>query len=170
MIAAKLPARRPVPTAAVLVALMLAAPAPSHAAVTTFVDGAGTCAGKTPCFTTIQAGVSNAGPAPAGVMVFPGTYPEHVDLGLMGSAIGQSPGDLMLRAVDSMGVPTSSGVSVLPAAGAALRNLLAPFPGAIIIDGFTVKSPDESGIALGSVMGTITIASVISDGNAKQGF
>ena len=145
--------------------------APARAAIDVFVDSGGVCAGKTPCFTTIQAGVNNAGPPPAAVFVFAGTYNESVDLGLMGSAlIGGSAGNLMLRSVDSTGVPNQGGVSVLPAAGAALRNSLLPFPGSITIDGFTVKSPDDSGIALGSVMGSIFLADVVSDDNATAGF
>src|SRR5215468_9795656 len=121
--------------------LILAASVPSYAAIATFVDGAGICAGKTPCFTTIQAGVNNAGPPPASVFVFPGTYAESVNLGLMGSAIGGSAGDLMLRTVDSAGNETSGGVSVFPATGPAFRNSLTPFVGNITLDGFTVKSP-----------------------------
>lgn len=135
-----------------------------------FVDGAGGCAGQTPCFTTIQAGVNNAGPAPAFVLVFPGVYHESVDIGLMGSAIAGTPGDLTLDTVDNAGMPAHGGVSVLPATGAALRNSLAPFPGKLLVDGFTVKSADDTGIALGSVTGLIALGDVVSDGNASEGF
>jgi hypothetical protein len=124
----------------------------------------------TPCFTTIQAGVNNAGPGPSAVFVFPGVYNESVDIGLMGSAIAASAGPLMLRAVDSTGMQTTGGVSVFPPTGAALRNSLVPFPGDVFIDGFTVKSPDDDGIALGSVAGNILLFDIVSNGNAGEGF
>jgi hypothetical protein len=156
--------------AALLGLSVVVASASAQAAVQTFVDGAGLCNGQTPCFTTIQAGIKNAGPAPAGVFVFPGTYAESVNLGLMGSVIGGSAGDLMLRAVDSMGVPTTGGVNIFPGAGPALRNSLTPFVGNLQIDGFTVKSLNDTGIALGSVQGSVTLGNITSDGNAAAGF
>jgi hypothetical protein len=149
---------------------MAAAASPVRAAMDVFVDGAGMCAGHTPCFSTIQAGVNNAGPAPATVSVFPGTYHESVDLGLMGSAIGGSPGNLTLVTVDSAGIPAHGGVNVFPATGPALINSLPIFPGTIAVDGFTVKSPDSTGIVLGTVAGLVTLGSVVSDGNAVAGF
>ena len=60
-------------------ALIAVANASAWAASFVFVDGAGMCAGHSPCFTTIQAGVNNASPSPATVSVFPGTYAESVD-------------------------------------------------------------------------------------------
>ena len=149
--------------------LIVAASAPARAATPVFVDGAGMCAGLTPCFTTIQVGVNNAGPAPALVNVFPGTYAESVDLGLMGSAIAGSAGDLTLRTVDSAGTPAAGTVNVLPAAGAALRDSLSPFPGNVTIEGFTVKSPNDTGILLSGVTGTLTLADIVCDGNAIEG-
>ena len=86
--------------------LVLFGAASADAATPVFVDGAGTCAGQTPCFTTIQAGVNAAGPAPAVVNVFPGTYAESVNLSLMGSAIAGTPGDLTLQTLNAAGVPT----------------------------------------------------------------
>ncbi len=44
------------------------------AATPTYADvSGGGCATLTPCYTTIQAAVNNAWPAPAQVFVFPGT-------------------------------------------------------------------------------------------------
>ena len=79
---------------AILAGLLGAVPAP--AAQIVFVDAAGGCAGNAPCFTTIQAGVNNAGPGSATLFIFPGTYTESVNLDLMGSAIGGTPDDIAL--------------------------------------------------------------------------
>src|SRR5262245_52358661 len=116
---------------------------PAIGATPVFVDGAGVCAGRTPCFTTIQAGVNNAGPAPAIVNVFPGDY-ESVDLGLMGSAIGGSTGDLTLRTVAADGDPEFGTARILPASGDTIFNTPL-FMGDIFIHGFTVKSPNGDG-------------------------
>ncbi len=151
-------------------AAVVAVDSPARAAMDVFVDGAGMCAGHIPCFTTIQAGVNNAGPAPATVSVFPGTYHESVDLGLMGSAIAGSPGNLTLATLDGAGLPAHGGVNVFPASGPALKNSLPVFPGTITVDGFTVKSPDSSGIFFGIVAGLVSVGNVVSDGNAVFGF
>jgi hypothetical protein len=45
----------------------------------TYVDGAGACGGNTPCYTTIQAGVT-AATAGSTVNVYPGTYTELVTI------------------------------------------------------------------------------------------
>ena len=50
----------------------------AEAAPITWADPAGLCHGEAPCFTTLAAAVANAGPAPATVFVFPGTYAESV--------------------------------------------------------------------------------------------
>ena len=150
--------------------VLVAAGSPARAAMDVFVDAAGACAGHSPCFTTIQAGVNNAGPAPAFVSVFPGTYHESVDIGLMGSAIGGMAGNLTLATLDSAGNPTHGGVDVFPATGPALNNSLPIFPGTISVDGFTVKSPDSIGIFFGTVAGLVSVGNVISDGNAIAGF
>ena len=76
---------------------------------------------------------------------------------------------MTLRTVDSTGMDAAGTVNVFPAAGAALRNSLNPFPGKILIDGFIVKSPDSRGIDLGSVTGLIAIGRVTSDANAHEG-
>jgi hypothetical protein len=86
----------------------------------------------------------------------------------MGSASGGSPGDLTLRTVDGAGVATQGTASIEPGTGAALRNTVAPYPGNITIDGFTVKSPDVEGIGL-QVDGTLVLAGVVSDGNGGSG-
>ena len=134
-----------------------------------FVDGGGICAGFAPCFTTIQNGVNNAGPPPAVVNVFPGDYAESVDLGLMGSAIAGSTGDLTLRTVDAAGDAALGTARILPATGKALFNSLISFNGNLSIRGFTVKSPNDDGIDLGLVLGSLELIGIISNANAGFG-
>lgn len=70
---------------------------PAWAASPVYVDATGSCGGNTPCFTTIQAGVNNAGGSiPAFVIVYPGTYPENVNLSSMGSAIASTPDSILI--------------------------------------------------------------------------
>lgn len=111
--------------AAVLAGWLAAAPA--GAAQLLFVDAAGGCAGNAPCFTTIQAGVNNAGPGSATLFIFPGTYAESVNLDLMGSAIGGMPADIamansqffVLPAVAAPAeVSSGAGTSLVPDASA----------------------------------------------------
>ena len=59
-------------------------------------------------FTTIQAAINNASPGDV-IAVKTGTYTENVDLSLMGSAIGGSPGNLALVAVDGAGTAVING-------------------------------------------------------------
>jgi hypothetical protein len=125
-----------------------------------FVDAAGTCGGQTPCFTTIQAGVNHATASTSFsglVIVFPGTYPESVDLSLMGSAVvGGMPGDILVgtgtsfesllnAAFGTANPPTST---VNPAAGPAFFNSVSPFPGTISLVAFSVVSKTTHGIDL----------------------
>ena len=77
-----------------------------------YADGSGNCNGDGPCYPTIQEAVNHAGPAPAIVYIYPGVYDEHVNLGLMGSAIGGERGAIDLITVDANGVPTS-GTAIL---------------------------------------------------------
>ena len=118
-----------------------------------YVDAAGACDGLTPCFTTIQDGVNHAGPGPdeSTVFVFPGMYPESIDLSLMGSAIASTPASLAIinfaltQVVGPATAPatTAAGAAASPgglpsklqdlierARAAALATLPAPLPGA----------------------------------------
>ena len=142
---------------------------PARAATPVYADGAGSCAGLTPCFTTIQEAVDNAGPPPAEVFVFPGTYPESVDLSDMGSDIAGAPGDITLTTVDASGAPAPGTASVEPASGDAIVNTVSPFPGGITIDGFNVTSPDDSGVDVDTDTGAVTITNVTANGSFFEG-
>lgn len=142
--------------------------APARAANPVSADPTGMCAGMTPCFMDIAQAVFNAGPPPVVINIFPGTYVESVDLSLLGSAIGENPGEVTLRAVDGAGVPTPGTASIEPAAGAAVRNSVSPYPGNITIEGLAVKSPNIEGIGL-VMQGTLVLAGVVSDGNGGNG-
>jgi len=144
---------------AVWVVVGIAVPAP---AATVFVDPAGVCNGQTPCFTTIQDGIDNSGPPPGVVFVFPGDYAESVD-------VSGSTGDLTLRTVNGAGVPTPGTASILPAAGAAIRNSVTPFPGDLTIDGFILQSPDDNGMTLSTVQGALILTNLVADGNGDNG-
>lgn len=131
---------------------LVLASAPLAAAPEVYADAAGTCSGQSPCFTTIAEAVANAGPAPAGVGIFPGTYAEAVDLSTMGSAIAGAPGTLTIDALDAAGQPTGTGVTIDPPAGVALTTGAGtPFPGNLTISGLTVRSPDST--AMGVIVG-----------------
>jgi hypothetical protein len=130
-----------------IAAILIAGSNTARAASATYADPGGTCAGLTPCFTTIQAAVNNAGPAPATVSVFPGTYNETVDLGLMGSDLGGGvPGDLTLQAVDAAGSPANGTATINGNPGEAIWNSVSPFAGALTIDGLILNSATDSGI------------------------
>jgi len=136
---------------------------------TVYVDGTGACAGLDPCFATIQLGVNNAGPPPATVFVFPGTYAESVDLSLMGSAIAGMLGDLTLRTVNAAGVETDGTARVLPASGSPFFTSAVLFPGDLTIEGFTVQSPDNDGIRLNIGPHILALRNIVSDGNFARG-
>ena len=118
-----------------------------------YADPALSCAGLTPCYASIQEAVANAGPAPAEIGIFPGTYAESVDLNDMGSAISESPGELSLQALDSTGQPADDGVIVDPDASggpgtgtAMFAGGVDPFPANLAIRGLEFRSPDNSGL------------------------
>ncbi|MEM1203772.1 MAG: right-handed parallel beta-helix repeat-containing protein [Acidobacteriota bacterium] len=126
--------------------------APAAAEPITWADPAGLCAGNLPCFTSLADAVANAGPAPAQVFVFPGTYAESVDLGNMGSALpGGAPGELAIVSVDAGG-QTSPGATVDPGApsgpGTGDAITATGFPAPLTLDGLAVRSPDLNGIFL----------------------
>jgi len=155
----------------VIIGLITALPAYADTPVYVDSDLANNCAGNSPCYTTIQEAVNNAGPAPAEVFVFPGltgTYVESVDLSLMGSAIGGGPGNITLVTVDATGTPTPGTVTVSPATGPAFYNSVASFPGSITIDGFNVTSPNDDGISL-DVNSDVVIANVTANNAAGSG-
>ena len=137
--------------------------APADADTPVYADGAGGCNGLTPCFTTIQEAVNNAGPAPAEVFVFPGTYAETVDLGLMGSDIAGSAGDLALTTVNASGAPAPGTATISPASGEPIFAF--SFPGALTIDGFVATSADDTAIDV-DVDGDLAIANVTANNNA----
>jgi hypothetical protein len=146
------------------------------AAETTYVDPVGVCNGSTPCFTTIQAAVDNAGPGAATVFIFPGTYPENVDVATMGSAIGGGLADLTLQALDATGTPAISGVVVDPGApggsgtGIAISALPAPdpLPMSLAMLGIEATSPDATAIA-GVFEGTVTVDHVTASNSGSDG-
>ena len=147
----------------------------SHAATPVFADPNLACAGFTPCYATLQEAINNAGPAPAEVGVFPGVYAESVDLSLMGSAIGQAPGSIVLQALSSMGGATDSGVQIDPSAaggpssGPGLSTgAMEPFEGDVFLSGLSITSPDTSALGI-SMIGNLTIADLVTENAASIG-
>jgi hypothetical protein len=145
------------------------------AATPVFADPNQACAGFTPCFASVQEAINNAGPAPAEVGIFPGVYAESVNLSLMGSAIGESPGSLVLQALSSAGGATDSGVLIDPAApggpgtGPGLfTGTMMPLAGNLALLGLAMTSPDTS--ALGILMnGNLTVADLTLQNAASAG-
>ncbi|MCB1033104.1 MAG: hypothetical protein KDD47_04640, partial [Acidobacteria bacterium] len=150
---------------------------PAGAAPTTHADPAGICAGASPCFTTLQQAVDNAGPAPATIRVFPGIYPESVDLTTMGSAIGQTLGDLTIQGVDAGGAPTAGQARVDPGApggpgsGRALSAvdvMVGVVDMSLTLRGLEATSPDSDGF-LALVSGTIVASDLLATGCGGSG-
>lgn len=159
------------------IAFFLAACAvgPVRAATPVYADVAMTCAGLTPCFSTIQEAVDNAGPPPAFVGVFPGTYAESVDLSDMGSAIGGGPGDIAIQALDAAGQPATSGVLVDPGAAGGpgagagiISGLTMLFDGSVTIRGLALTSPDIAGLAL-QITGDVVLEDFLLEGAGTSG-
>ncbi|MCA9289700.1 MAG: hypothetical protein KDA25_01140, partial [Phycisphaerales bacterium] len=157
--------------AAIAIALAIVATVPPlRAAQTTWADGLGLCNGETPCFLTIGEALANAGPGAATVFVFPGLYPESVDLATMGSAIGGGPAAIELISVDASGVP-APGAMVNPAApggpgtGPAIGAVGYSSP--VVVDGFDLFSPDADGLQL--LFGTASVAlhRITADGSPQ---
>lgn len=148
---------------------------PVHSATPVYADATASCGGLTPCFSSIQEAVDNAGPAPAEVGIFPGTYAENVDLSAMGSAIGDSPGAISLQALDASGQPATDGVMIDPGAGGGSGTGLglttgatSPFAGDISLRGLFMTSPDSSGFAL-SLIGNLTLEDFTLEGSGTSG-
>lgn len=87
----------------VLMALVLFPAAAPVSAATIVVNPGG--AGN---FTTIQAAINNASPGDT-IAIKTGTYPENLNLSLMGSAISGATDDLQLVAVDGPGTVSLTG-------------------------------------------------------------
>ncbi len=137
----------------------------AFAAANVFVDPVDpTCSGMgttgVDCFTTIQAAVDNAGPAPAVVQVAAGAYVESVDISAMGSAIAGVPGDIEIIGAGS------ATTLVTPPVGRAFWNSVAPYPGSIRIKGFDVT---DSGPIGGIISATDDAASSWSVANVGMG-
>jgi len=129
---------------------------PVAAATPVYADGAGTCAGLLPCYTTIQEAVDNVD-AGGTVNVFPGTYAENVDLG--GAA-----GGLSLVAVDAAGAPAPGTVTIAPASGRAIDTTVAN-SGDVTLNGLVLESPDDDGLHLESVNATLTNVTASNNGD-----
>jgi len=153
---------------AAIAAICVATVEPALAAPVTWADPAGVCAGHAPCFTTLGAAVANAGPAPATVFAFPGTFAESLDPTQMGSAIGGSPGALAMVSVDGTGTPAPGAVidpGALggPGTGSAIRAVA--FPASLTIDGFVLRSPDDSALGLFFSTGPVVLRHLVASGN-----
>lgn len=144
------------------------ASAPAEAAPVTWADPAGLCNGQVPCFTTFAAAVANAGPGPAAVFLFPGTYAESVDLSSMGSAIGSGPGVLGVASVDASGqvapgAVVDSGAPGGPGTGPAVQAV--SFPAALVLDGLVLRSPDSHGLLLPLAGAPVRLRRLVASGN-----
>jgi len=121
---------------ALVVPLVLALAAPVYAQGSLYVDHDTTrqCGGNATCYTTISLAVAAAASGDT-IYVYPGTYPEGVDLSLM-----PTHGDLTLMTVNNAGVPTPGTVTVEnPGTGSEIYT--APgFDGDLTIDGFILHS------------------------------
>ncbi len=111
---------------------------------TVFVDNGGNCNGNTPCFSTIQDGV-NAATAPADVRIFPGTYNESVNIGLLNSDLGNVLGNLAFQALNAGGGPAVGTVTVIGGLDDALMSG-GVFTGDLDILGINFESPAGDGI------------------------
>ena len=149
---------------ALTVAAFASRAGPAAAATPVYADGAGTCNSLTPCFTTIQEAVNNAGPAPAEVNVFPGTYNESVSVDDMGIAIAGAPGTITLRTVNASGAPAPGTATVIGTTSEAFQTPLGNYPGNVTIDGFVVAASLGDAISV-EVDGDVTIANVTADGS-----
>lgn len=148
----------------------------AFAATPVFADPSQTCAGLSPCYATIQEAVDNAGPAPAEVGIFPGTYAESVDLSSMGSNItGGGPGNITIQALDATGQPATDGVQIDPDApggpgtGAGLiSGEVSSFEGDITLRGVSVTSPDTFAVGI-QTTGNLTVEDVAVQDAAASG-
>lgn len=133
-----------------------------------YVDATGECGGLAPCYQTIGRGVLEASDpdrdraenlARAEVFVFPGVYPESVNIGHINTA--SNSGDLRLVTVNSAGAPTPGTVTIRPALGAAIWSAGDPLNGSLIVDGFILEAGGFSGLDV-RVRDDVTIRNVTS--------
>ncbi|MCO6458207.1 MAG: hypothetical protein J5I93_23115 [Pirellulaceae bacterium] len=108
-------------------------------------------------FSTIQQAVNSARSGDI-IEVAGGTYAESVNLALMGSAVGRSPGNLQLRG-------TGPGVVIASPGGPALFNSAA-FRGNLTLDRLTLQSAtataaSDSGIVLDNYNGNLLVTNVL---------
>lgn len=124
-----------------------------------YVDPAGLCAGRIPCFTTIQAAI-NVAAAGDTVLVGPGTYVENINF--LGKAITvqgeQGPG---VTTIDGNG----SGSVVTFASGEGSTSVLSDFT---VTNGFPSGPDGGGGISIRSASPTIT-GNTISNNKACFG-
>jgi len=150
---------------ALVVPLVLALAAPVYAQGSLYVDHDTTrqCGGSTPCYTTISLAVAAAVHGDT-IYVYPGTYPEGVDLSSMPSS-----GGLTLVTVNSAGVPTPGTVTVVaPGTGSEIYTT-SLFDGDLTIDGFNLHSVNP-GIDVRTDGGhSIEIRNVTATGIADDG-
>ena len=150
-----------------LLLLWLLLNANAYAATSVYVDDGG-CAGNTPCFTSIQAGVNNAGPGASTIFIFPGSYDESVDISQMGSMSGGL-GDLTLRAVSASGQPAISGVAINSSSGEAIFNSVDPFPNSLTLIGINVSSQTTDGIDIEGLLGAVRLDNMDAIGSFYDG-
>ena len=156
----------PVLVATLGVVLATSSSSAGSGASITYVDGTGDCASLTPCFTTIQQAVRLVEADDTEIRVFPGTYNESVDLDQAAADTGGIYGDLGIISVDATGAE---------AAGALVNGdssspffTTESFDADLLIDGFTVLSSADDGIAV-TADGGITIRDVTANGAAGDG-
>jgi len=148
--------------------MLLLASCSLHAAPI-YVDNQSNCAGLTVCYTTIQEAVNNA-VADDQIRVFPGVYPELVDISLMGSAIGPGiDGNIGFITVDVSNAAVPGTAQVSPATGSGFTHTGATFDGDVMVDGFVLISTDDDGIDLDLVNGDIVVRNVTASGNFSDG-
>jgi len=134
-----------------------------------YVDNVGNCSGLTTCYLTIQQALNNS-VSNDEIRVFPGTYPETVDLTLMGSELTSAAnGNITFNAVDTNNIPSVGTTLISPITNAAFIHSGSFFVGDVTIDGFNVLSADDDGIDLDLVSGDITITNVTASGNDSDG-
>jgi len=150
-------------TVAALILLVVSQSAGSVSAATLNVDGAdGGCNDGTGTpYCTISGAVGDAAAGDT-INVFPGTYPENVELNGM-----SVPGDISLTTVNATGTPTASTATISPSSGIAIAAFSPDFPGDIFISGFTVLSPTW-GIDIRAT-GLVTLVDVTANNNGEDG-
>jgi len=142
---------------------------PLAQAGTLYVDNVSNCMGLTTCYSSIQEALNNA-VTDDEIRIFPGTYPEAVDLSLMGSALGvATDGNLRFITVDENNNVAARTVQVSPLNGSAFTHSNNTFDGNLEFDGLVVLSTDDDGIDFDAINGNITMRNMTASGNNKDG-